>query len=71
MTAQIADAIAVALEAKGVAVMVEAEHQCVTTRGVGHAGVTAVTTRFLGAFESDPNLRQRFMGLVEAPRRGR
>jgi len=54
LTAQVADAIAEALEARGVAVMVESEHQCVTTRGVGHPGVSAVTTRFLGDFASDP-----------------
>jgi GTP cyclohydrolase IA len=69
MTAQIAETIVDALDAAGVAVMIESEHHCVTTRGVGHAGVTAVTTRFLGSFASDASQRQRFLALVEAPRR--
>jgi len=64
LTGQIAEAIDAALSPKGVAVLVEAEHQCISTRGVQQAGVTAVTTRFLGAFATDDALRERFMTMV-------
>ena len=63
MTAQIADAITNALEPLGVAVLIDAEHQCMTTRGVGHRHVTTVTTRFTGAFKSDQALQDRFLKL--------
>lgn len=71
LSAEIADAIDKALAPKGVAVMIEAEHQCMTTRGVHQPGVAAVTTRFLGQFASDTALRERFIGLANATRRGR
>jgi GTP cyclohydrolase I len=64
LTGQIADAIDTALSPKGVAVLVEAEHQCISTRGVQQTGVTALTTRFLGAFAPDEALRERFMTMV-------
>jgi GTP cyclohydrolase I len=70
LTAQIADTIERALQPKGVAVLVEAEHQCMTTRGVHQPGVVAITTRFLGAFASDGALRDRFLQLAR-PGRGR
>ncbi len=63
MTAQIADAITNALEPLGVAVLIDAEHQCMTTRGVGHRHVTTVTTRFTGAFKTDQALQDRFLRL--------
>ncbi len=63
MTAQIADAITTALEPLGVAVLIDAEHQCMTTRGVGHRHVTTVTTRFTGAFKTDTALQDRFLKL--------
>lgn len=69
LTAQVAQAIERALEPRGVAVMIEAEHQCMTVRGVRHAGVTAVTTRFLGAFETDSALRERFTAIATGVRR--
>lgn len=71
LSAEIADAIAKALEPRGVAVMIEAEHQCMTTRGVHQPGVAAVTTRFLGEFATDPALRERFLSLANATRRVR
>jgi GTP cyclohydrolase I len=70
LSAQIADAINQALDPRGVAVMIEAEHQCMTMRGVRHPGVTAVTTRFLGEFAVDSGLRDRFLSIAQAPRRG-
>ncbi len=65
MTAQIADAIANSVGARGVAVMVDAEHQCMSTRGVHHSGVGTITTRFTGAFKDCAEMRERFMRLAE------
>ena len=65
LTAQIAAAIDEALAPRGVAVLIEAEHQCIAARGIRQAGIAAVTTRFLGAFESDYALRERFMKLAK------
>ena len=53
MTAQIADAIEAALRPRGVAVLIEAEHQCMSTRGVHQPGVKTITTRFTGTLETD------------------
>ncbi len=66
LTAQIANAIETALEPRGVAVMISAEHQCMSTRGVHKHGVDTVTTRFTGAFREDRALEQRFLRLAEA-----
>ena len=71
MTAQIVTAIDEILKPKGVAVMIEAEHQCMTTRGVHHPGASAVTTRFLGTFATDAALRDRFLRLATTPRHTR
>ena len=60
MTAQVAEAIQNALKPKGVAVLIDAQHQCMTTRGVKKPGVSMVTTRFTGQFRSDAELKQRF-----------
>jgi GTP cyclohydrolase I len=68
LTAQIADTIDRALAPRGVAVMVEAEHHCMATRGVQQAGAVAVTTRFLGVFDTDSQMRQRFLAIAQAPR---
>jgi len=65
MTAQIADAITSTVGARGVAVLVDAEHQCMSTRGVNHKDVGTITTRFTGAFKDCPELRERFMRLAE------
>ncbi len=64
MTAQIADTLTRVLEPKGVAVMVEAEHQCMSTRGVHKHGVDTMTTRFTGIFKDDPVLEARFFKLI-------
>jgi GTP cyclohydrolase I len=64
MTAQIANAIAEVLEPKGVGVVVEAAHQCMTTRGVHKPGVTMVTSRMLGLFRSSPTTRREFLALI-------
>ncbi len=64
MTIQIADAINETLKPLGVAVLIDAEHQCMSTRGVHHKDVTTVTTQFTGAFKDDPELRGRFIKLA-------
>ncbi len=68
MTAQIANAIEEVLQPKGVAVMIDALHECMTTRGVRKPGTTTITTRFTGVFKSDPSYRERFMQLVNGQR---
>ena len=66
LTAEIADALMSILKPRGVAVVIAAEHQCMSLRGVRHHGVETVTTRFLGAFDTDPALRDRFLRLSGA-----
>lgn len=64
LTAQIANALESSLAPAGVAVLIDAEHQCMTTRGVRHKDVTTVTTQFTGVFETDPEIRNRFLKLA-------
>ena len=64
LTRQIADAIEQNLQPAGVAVVVDAEHQCMTTRGVHHRHVTTLTTRFTGVFKADQTLQDRFLLLA-------
>jgi GTP cyclohydrolase I len=68
MTAQIADAIEAALAPRGVAVLIEAEHQCMSMRGVRQPGVKTITTRFTGALESEASYRDRFLQMVHGAR---
>ena len=63
LTAQVADTLQKVLQPKGVAILLEAEHHCMSTRGVHKPGVTTVTTRFTGAFKDDPKLEERFLRL--------
>ena len=65
LTAQIANTINEVLQPKGVAVVIEAAHQCMTTRGVHNPGVTMVTSRMLGAFRDDPATRREILGLIQ------
>ena len=67
MTAQIANSINEVLEPQGVAVVIEAEHQCMTTRGVHKPGVAMVTSRMLGRFRSDARSRREFLSLIALP----
>ncbi|OIQ90860.1 GTP cyclohydrolase 1 [mine drainage metagenome] len=67
LTAQIANAIQDVLHPRGVAVVIEAAHQCMTTRGIRKPGVTMVTSRMLGTFRSDPSTRREFMALIGNP----
>ncbi|MBV9251599.1 MAG: GTP cyclohydrolase I FolE [Acetobacteraceae bacterium] len=64
MTAQIANTIQQVLEPRGVAVMIEAAHQCMTTRGVHKPGVTMVTSRMLGAFRDNPTTRRELLAMI-------
>lgn len=68
LTGDIAMAIESALKPRGVAVMLSAEHQCMSMRGVRQRGATTVTTRFLGQFETDQSLRDHFMVMIAAQR---
>jgi GTP cyclohydrolase I len=67
MTAQIADAIEHTLKPRGLAVLVEAEHMCMSMRGVQKHGASTITSRFSGLF-SQPEEQARFFTMVHAPR---
>ena len=64
LTAQIAQCIHDTLQPRGVGVIVEASHECMTTRGVHKRGVSMVTSSLLGSFRSDPSTRAEFMRLI-------
>ncbi len=64
MTAEIAGCIETVLKPQGVAVVLEATHQCMTTRGVHKSGVTMVTSRMLGVFRSRPETRNEFLAAL-------
>jgi GTP cyclohydrolase I len=66
MTAEIADTLERVLKPQGVAVVIEASHQCMTTRGVHSSGVSMVTSRLLGAFRDQPETRQEFLSAIRA-----
>ena len=66
MTAQIADTIQRVLEPKGVAVVIDAAHQCMTTRGVHKSETSTVTSRMLGIFRTDERTRSEFMNLISS-----
>lgn len=67
MTAQIANTLDEVLMPHGVAVVIEATHQCMTTRGVRKVGVVMVTSRMLGAFRTDPSTRREFLTMIGNP----
>ena len=67
MTAQIATAIEEALEPRGIAVLIEAEHMCMTMRGVQKQGSTTLTTQYRGLFRDDPTEQVRFFTMVKSP----
>jgi GTP cyclohydrolase IA len=66
MSSQIVEAVDAALHTRGVAVMVEAEHMCMSMRGVKKHGVSTVTTQFSGVFRRDANEQVRFLTLLRA-----
>jgi GTP cyclohydrolase I len=65
LTAQIAQAIEDALAPEGVAVLIDAEHQCMTTRGLRHKQVSTITSRFTGVFKTDAALQERFLRMAQ------
>jgi GTP cyclohydrolase I len=67
MNAQIANCIQNVLDSKGVAVVIEAAHQCMTTRGVHKPGVTMVTSTMLGEFRKNPMTRREFLTVIGNP----
>ena len=67
LTSQVANAINDTLKPKGVAVLIEAEHGCMTTRGVHKPGVNMVTKTLLGCFKENPDLRTEFLSLIKRP----
>jgi GTP cyclohydrolase I len=68
LTAQVANCINDVLKPKGVAVVIEAAHQCMTTRGIHKPGVTMVTSRMLGAFRDDASTRREFLAMIGGQR---
>ncbi|WP_293333685.1 GTP cyclohydrolase I FolE [Parvibaculum sp.] len=64
MTAQIAGTINAALQPQGVAILIEAKHQCMTTRGIKKPDVATITTQFTGVFRDDPRMEARFMQMI-------
>jgi GTP cyclohydrolase I len=67
MNAQIAHCIQTVLEPRGVAVVIEAAHQCMTTRGVHKTGVTMVTSSMLGDFRTNSDTRREFLNIIGNP----
>ena len=66
MTAQIADTIQNVLEPQGVALLIDAKHQCMTTRGVRKPNVSTITSHFTGIFKEDPRMEQRFLSMIRS-----
>ena len=64
LTAQIAQCIESVLKPKGVGVVIDAVHQCMTTRGIHKAGVSMVTSQMLGSFRNDARTRAEFLGVI-------
>ncbi len=69
MTAQIANCIGDVLQPKGVAVVIEAVHQCMTTRGVHKSDVSMVTSQMVGSFRTDARTRAEFLRMIDGGRR--
>ncbi len=64
LTAQIAQCIDTVLKPKGVGVVIDAMHQCMTTRGIHKSGVSMVTSQMLGSFRTDARTRAEFLGMI-------
>jgi len=67
MTAQIANTLNDVLQPRGVAVVIDAAHQCMTTRGVHKPGVSMMTSRMLGVFRDDASTRREFLAMLNTP----
>jgi|TARA_B110000196_G_C20973858_1_gene580070 GTP cyclohydrolase I len=64
LTAQIANCIQTVLKPRGVAVVIEAQHECMTTRGINAPGISMVTSQLLGKFRTDPSTRREFYSMI-------
>jgi len=69
MTAQIADTIQRVLDPKGVAVVIDAGHQCMSTRGIHKTESSTITSRMLGIFRDKAETRAEFMNLINSPKK--
>jgi GTP cyclohydrolase I len=67
MTTDIAKTIDKVLQPQGVAVVIEASHQCMTTRGIHKASADTITSHMLGAFRTDPSTRREFLAMIRNP----
>jgi len=67
LTSQIADTVFEALQPRGLALVIEAQHMCMTTRGVYKPGSTTVTQRLLGLYRTDAQARQEVMAAIHTP----
>jgi GTP cyclohydrolase I len=65
MTIQIAKTINDVLKPKGVAVLIDAKHQCMTTRGIHKINTSTITTSMLGSFKTDPQMEVRFLSMIK------
>jgi GTP cyclohydrolase I len=65
LTAEIANCICDTLRPRGVAVVIDARHECMTTRGVHKRGVSMVTSQMLGSFRDDPSTRSEFLRFID------
>ncbi len=65
LTAQIAHCIEDVLKPRGVGVVIDASHECMTTRGIHKRGVSMVTSQMLGAFRDDPSTRNEFLAFID------
>ncbi|GAN81918.1 GTP cyclohydrolase I FolE [Acidocella aminolytica] len=65
LTAQIANTIQDVLKPRGVAVVIEANHQCISTRGVHKPGVSMVTSHMIGEFRDNPSTRREFLAMIQ------
>jgi len=70
LTAQVANTIHDVLQPRGVGVIIDAAHQCMTTRGVHKPGMSMVTSHMLGSFRTDPSTRREFLAIVSSPLTG-
>jgi GTP cyclohydrolase I len=66
LTRQVAEAIQSVLMPRGVGVVIEATHECMTSRGVQKHGVSMVTSCLLGSFRDDPSTRREFLGMIKS-----
>jgi GTP cyclohydrolase IA len=66
LTAQVANTLQEVLDPRGVAVVIEAAHQCMTTRGIRKPGVTMVTSRMLGIFRENPTTRKELLSMIHS-----